>query len=281
MVGAVVAVVLVLGLAALWADGVGPFARSGTTKGPLTFAAARDQVVRDEGGRPGGPWTIIEASGAAASSEVNLTVANLSASSLTNELESLGCVLTLVPGAPSAYTLPARPVGATNGSLDGWEFGLRSANNTLLIVLDVDGDVEPVGTLAGGECGILLAFLSAVPTSGLVDSPTAVANALAAGGREFLQSHPTANLTATVIGGAHLGSGPLGIGPRWMVALSTCALGAFTTVTGALWNATVGADGSVLNTSSTPLTCDYTATQGLGIGALAPPGTPLPLGSRP
>jgi hypothetical protein len=206
----VLAVVLVL--AVLLVSGVIQLAPS-SSPGPQTFAQAYAAAKANATAYPGGPWKLALAAGSAPAVGANTTVD----SSL---LGSLGksCSYHLALANGSSVALAAYHGALDAGEATDWFFAFVGSGGEVLLSLDAQGSVTPIGNLECAELVLGAAFLSPVPTSD--SSSAAAAAAWAGGGSAFAAANPTTSVAFAVEGSLALGS--VHSGGNWSVAYSGC-----------------------------------------------------------
>lgn len=230
----VVVLVVVLTLAALYAVGVGPFARPGSASGGEatgpTFLQAASLANRSGDAYGNGPWKVILAGGA------DLVTPFLESTAVPLELggseEGAPCDGVSETGNSSVVAFPAFTGSLSSGEAPVWLLLTINATGTVLVVVVLDGQASVWAKYAGPGCAPF-ASIGTVPGSA-VDSSQAAGAFLAAGGAAFVRAHPGGFLSLSV---ADLeGNG------GWALSYSTCpAVGSpSTSTTYYTYNATVG-----------------------------------------
>lgn len=265
----VVAVIIVL---ALVLTGVWMIFGAPGHSGAGTFSASRGTAQSAANGATGGPWSLLLVLGVATQGSFSGSVAN--ATAVASSLTSSSCSYTPSSGSPA--TLGASGVGnVSRGLADAWVYLYSNASGSILLVTVVGSSATVVGTISGSSCDLASLGFSAVPSSGIIDSTTASADADAAGGYAFLSAHPQANATFVLLGGfTYAGTT---VGPIWTVELDACALtGVGPATASALVVILSATDGTVIQSQTSTVTCPATGSTGTGG---TPVDTALTLGS--
>ncbi len=255
-VGAVAVVVLLLLIlvAAPMLTGSG---KGGSTPVDMTYAHAKPIADAAMANYRGGGWVPVVASGIAPE---NSTVVALNATSVA---PSTNCTLNANAGAPSSLTVPAYNGTRTSGVAPLWDFIYKNVTGVAAIVVVLNGQATVIGTISGGVCASLFAFLSPIP-SNVIDS-SQVAAAVAGAAATFLASYPNASTVYALLGGFNFGV--ISSGPQWSVIYTTCSPGATGSVgVGAQFNATVNATtGRVIsNQTTTGVSCSSGSRSPIG-----------------
>lgn len=250
---AVVVVVLVL---AILGAGLWPANGPAGTPTPGAYEGTRGSAQSVADGAPGGPWTLYVAVGVAARGTGSEAVANVS-----QAISALGrstCFFT--PAASSSLVVPG--VGnVSSGVASAWVYFFSNVSGSILLVSVVNAAATLEGTLSGSGCSFASTGVSPIPSSGLIDSTTASADAGGAGGWAFLANHPQSNATFVLIGGVT--SGGVSSGPTWVVGFDSCARSGRGPTTAPSFLALISATtGSVLLAQTTTVPCPTTGTPG-------------------
>ncbi len=256
-VGAI-AVVLLLLLVLVAAPMLTGSGKGGSSPVDMTYAHAKPIADQAVANFQGGGWVAVVGSGVAPE---NTTVVPVNATSVAT---STNCSLNVSAGAPSSLTVPAYNGTRTSGVAPLWTFVYKNVVGLAAVVVVLNGQATVLGTISGGTCASVFAFLSPIP-SNVVDSSVAAA-AVAGAAAPFLASYPNASTVYALLGGINFGV--LSSGPQWTVLYTTCpAVSAGSTAVGAQFNATVnGTTGQLIST--------HTAT-GVSCGSGSSGTTPL------
>jgi hypothetical protein len=242
LIGVVVAVAVVVLLIALLVLPSLTTSSSPSSGSFLTYSGALPVANSAAGGYAGGGWVPLFSIGLVTAASESVPANASALKNVTSE-----CTITWV-SSTSTLTIPGYTGNRSNGVASAWEFVYRNASDVLAIVSVINGQGMVLATLTGSACSLVAEFLSPL-TGNIIDSSQAAADVepYAAG---FLAAHPNASAVYGLIGGiSFLGKG---VGPKWTVAYSTCALNASPSGTGAEFNATLNAtSGKVLGTNST------------------------------
>ncbi|MCI4337140.1 MAG: hypothetical protein L3K17_08145 [Thermoplasmata archaeon] len=258
--------VLVLAVAAvilgslLW-TGVLPGLHNPSTAGsPNGFASARDQAQSAADGYGGGNWSLISVTAIIPSQTISTP---LNSSILSGALLTSGCSYTALAAGTETV---AGSSNVSQGAAAAWFFLFRNSTNEVLFVSETPEAVTLVGTISG-PCTSLLGFLNTIPSS-VVEPSVAARAADAGGGYAFLRTHPGANATLSLIGGATVfgASSPA----FWVVGYTACPLpGASTNVTASAFAANVSAaSGGLIAAREYSQTCPI-STSGNGAVSLS------------
>jgi hypothetical protein len=210
IVFAIVAVVIVV--LALLLFGVLTPAKSASTVTSTTFRPAWAEANSTANGVNGGAWELVSAVGYDSPSSLTLGIGNFTGT----------CALSPVANnsPPTTVNLPAFSGKPSSGSSPFWILAyeqLFSADILLLAI--VDGAAVPLGEETA-FCFDPSNALLVIP-EGAVDSSTVAPIAGAAGGAEYLATHPNVLLEMSLLGG--LPGGPqVNPGPYWNFVYSPC-----------------------------------------------------------
>jgi hypothetical protein len=200
-----VALVLVLGLAL-----IGIFGGSSYGATPaVTFSSARNTSTQAS---PAGAWAL--------DSAIGIDLANATTVPLNWSAEA-NCTVTSYSGTlPNSITIPSFGGNLTSGVAPEWVFGyIQPSNGAELEVLVTGGVATLVYELSGARCGETLPGFTGIPST-VVDSPSAVAAASAAGAEAFLEAHPT-GVSAEMGLIDFIGEG-MRSAPMWDIIYTTC-----------------------------------------------------------
>ncbi len=250
---AVVLLLLLLLVAAPMLTGSG---KGGSSTVEMTYAHAKPIADNAMANFQGGGWAAVLASGVAPENSTVLPRNLTSVSSSTN------CSLNLSAGAPANLTVPAFNGTRTSGVAPLWFFIYKNVAGLAAIVVVLNGQATVLGTISGGVCASIFAFLSPIP-SNVIDS-SQVAAAVSGAAATFLASYPNASTDYALLGG--LNFGVLSRASQWSVLYTTCPLASSgSNGVGAQFNATVNATtGQVISTQTTT-----------GVSCSSSSGTPL------
>jgi len=220
VVGALVVGSILLG--ALWAAGIGPFARPAATRSGATFQqAARTAVTRTAAAYPG-PWIAVGGAG------VHLVTAarwNLTAFDVTAH-EALNCGTT-VGVAGSEVSVPATAGSPWDGIAGVWQLVLTNGS-ALQYVLVTGNSVVPLWSLSLSVCypGVQVTFSDAAAD---IDSSAAATTAGASGGTAFEARYSAVDglyeLEPSVGWRDNSTTVPAGLNPsQWLIGATDCDL---------------------------------------------------------
>ncbi len=176
---------------------------------PFDYYAFESAVASADLAAPDGPWTPLAISGIGSDQSEEGT-------STSSSVGASGCGA--LWGATGTFVLPATPSDAPAGEVSLWTlFSINGAGDLLLSFANDFGagvrgyalEVLPPGCLSGAS-----EFGSGIVNETLVDSPTIVANASAAGGSAFLSVHSPVTTFLDLFD------------DYWGVEYSTCSLSA-------------------------------------------------------
>ena len=245
----VVLLVLVLALTGVLSPG-----SSGSSA--ASFAGSRGSAQSVANGAAGGPWTLLLAVGIATQGTYTGSASNVTG--IAGSVSGSQCTYTPAPGAPSSLSAPG--VGNVSlGNAGAWLYLYTNTTGSVLLVTVTGGAATLLGTIAGSSCDLASSGFTAIPSSGIIDSTTASADAGAAGGYAFLSAHPTANATFALIGGySILGTS---IGATWVVEYLSCALSGPGPASAPSFLAVLSATtGDVLEARASTVTCPSTSS---------------------
>jgi len=243
MIVAVVVVAAIVVLAVLLLSN--PFQSSGSSVGagtPVPYSQAVPVAIAKGQGAPGGPWTIVAATGIGVASGISdSSPASFSGSGCTFSTPSGGSTVTTVLGTPS---------NATPGEVSSWVFFAKNASSNAILLLDVSDGQASLWALVSGCSGVsTFTGMSGISASGVVDSTTVAAAFNAAGGSAFLSNHTSVTHFFFLLVASSATEGT----SFWEVSYTTCAL----TATGGSGSSLIG----VYNAVSGSLFDGPTATQ--------------------
>jgi hypothetical protein len=260
----VVVVVLVLVLS-------GVLAPSGS-KGPGagSFSGSRGPAQSAANSAAGGPWTLLLVLGVATHGAYSGSASNVTG--IASSVSGSSCTYTPSVGAPSSIS-EAGVGNVSQGGADAWIYMYTNANGSVLLVTVTGSAATVIGTIAGSSCDLAYSGFTPIPSSGIIDSTTASADAGAAGGYAFLAAHPAANATFALIGGYSIAG--TSIGATWAIEYLTCALSGAGPSSAPGFLAIVSATtGDVLQARATTVTCPSTSSNP-ALGTALALGTPL------
>ncbi|HXQ49002.1 MAG TPA: hypothetical protein VN842_04405 [Thermoplasmata archaeon] len=253
---AVLAVVVVIVVAVTLAfTGVIPLHGSASPSGTQTFSGSRATAQSAADGASGGPWSLLLVVGIATQSAYSGSASNLT--EVAGSVTGSQCTFSGASGTPAPLQAPG--VGNVSQGLAGaWVYMYTNSSGSVLLVSVISGSATVLGTISGAGCNLGSSGLATIPSSGIIDSTTATADAGAAGGWAFLAAHPQANATLLLIGGySVLGTS---IGATWAVEYLTCALSGAGPVSAPAFLAILSAtNGGVIQSQATTVTCPSTS----------------------
>lgn len=263
----IVAVVIIVLIAALFATGVLHLGASASNASYETFSQAEGVASGNAGSVAGGPWFAAVGAGVATPSSVLEPVSNF-----TSLLDSFGCTIVWPHGEPANLVIPSTPESASAGAAAYWTFGFKNASDALLLETVSLGVPSALLVANGTSCEGIVAYLAPFP-SNVLDSPQVVAAANQAGGTSFLNAHANATRAWAAVGGIQLGD-LASTSPIWEVSYTSCSFPAYSGETGVTFNATVaGLTGTVSNSSTSSGSCGLTVPTTLVVplhGTLSP-----------
>jgi hypothetical protein len=258
----VIAIAAAVVLSAVFLGGLTGGASSGTSPqatGP-TFSSARG--VADQFAAEHGTWALFDA--------VGVALPNASFFPYNGSTGNASCIpVTLVGTVPANITIPAFRGNLESGEAPVWLFGYTEPGvGGELAVFEV-GDQILLAIELPASCESGLSSFHGITTP-IIDSPAAVAAAVAAGGANFLRAHPTGvSLLMEVFGGFTLSNGSINA-PLWDVMWTTCSnvpFGSGSPTSGYQFSAVVNATtGSVVPSSVENTTCGSSSPPSSGIG---------------
>ncbi|MCI4336792.1 MAG: hypothetical protein L3K17_06310 [Thermoplasmata archaeon] len=225
IVAAVVVVVLVVVVGAIYAAGVGPFAKStsgpGSTGGSSgeTFSQAAASGGPSTDSVAGAPWTLIGGSGEALTQSftVNYTDLNLSSTG--------GCTGASLSGASSITAFPGTTAAPSSGDAAGWLLLYVDGAGAELSVAVLGGVATPYYKANGvSPCSVGYSNVLTLPASH-VDSPQAASVAWASGGSVFARAHPKLDTSYNLVPAisATVGGFTTNSAAFWAVSMTNCA----------------------------------------------------------
>jgi hypothetical protein len=155
-------------------------------------------------------------------------------------------------GVPANLTLPAFAGSPTSGHAPLWEFFYQNFSTQAVAVVVVEnGAATVLGTISSPECTDIFSIIDPIP-AGVLNSPV-IGAAVGANASAFLTAHPNASAVYGLIGPVSSFFAGTGIGAKWVVEFSTCALTPNPTGVGAEFNASVNAtSGHVFYSQTVP-----------------------------
>jgi hypothetical protein len=265
----VVAIVVVILAFAL--TGVIPLVAHSSGSSPQSFSTSRGPAQTAASGVAGGPWSLLLVVGVATHSTYSGSAGNITG--LAGSLSQSQCTYT-GPGGTSP-TLPTSPAvgNVSQGSAGLWAYLFTNTTGATLIVSVTGSSATVVGTLTGSACDLASAGFLAIPSTGIIDSTTASADAAAAGGYGFLAANPTANATFLLVGGYATASSNLGA--LWIVQYLSCSLSGPGPAEAPAFVALVSATGGgVIDSDTSTATCPSTSGSGTPLTSALALATP-------
>ncbi len=222
----------------------------------LNAAAASDPLA---GSTAGGNWSLVVAAG------VELSEAAVASTSAT---VGGGCTYASPGGGPPPPTVyvPNYAGSFESGKSPWWAMAYyRSATQQVLLVEVVNGTANAL-LVASGNCTASFASLTAIPSSGLADSPASASAVWNGGGSAFVAAHAnlTYNAEFALLGGGSACLNSLGVCWGYLYTPCNPLVPSSSSLSYPVFEALVNPVNGGLFTRATSMNCSASSLPGLG-----------------